>query len=113
MVVLEYMEQNKVLFCLLKGFIYLYLTHKNTQKCDEMERVRLEDLKTWLQSTDRKPLVIRGARQVGKTWLVRQLALWAKLQLIEFNFEDRKQDASLFRTNDPHVTLREIGASRK
>lgn len=77
-----------------------------------MERARLEDLKTWLQTADRKPLVIRGARQVGKTWLVRQLARWAKIQLIELNFEDRKQDASLFRTNDPHITLREIGASR-
>src|SRR3990167_4965673 len=77
-----------------------------------MERTRLDDLKAWLQSADRKPLVIRGARQVGKTWLVRQLAQWAQLQLIEFNFEDRKQDASLFRTNDPHMTLREIGASR-
>ena len=77
-----------------------------------MERTRLEDLKNWLQTTDRKPLLIRGARQVGKTWLVRQLARWAKLQLIEFNFEDKKQDASLFRTNDPIITLREIGASR-
>lgn len=77
-----------------------------------MERARLEDLKTWLQSSDRKPVVIRGARQVGKTWLVRQLAQWARLQLIELNFEDSKQDASLFRTNDPHTTLREIGASR-
>lgn len=77
-----------------------------------MERTRLEDLKAWLQSTDRKPLVIRGARQVGKTWLVRQLAKWANLELIELNFEDRKQDASLFRTNDPHITLQEIGASR-
>jgi predicted AAA+ superfamily ATPase len=77
-----------------------------------MERARLGDLKVWLKSTDRKPLVIRGARQVGKTWLVRQLAQWAQLELIEFNFEDRKQDASLFRTNDPHTTLQEIGASR-
>lgn len=77
-----------------------------------MERTRFEDLKTWLVSTDRKPLVIRGARQVGKTWLVRQLAQWANLELIELNFEDRKQDASLFRTNDPHTTLQEIGSSR-
>lgn len=77
-----------------------------------MERFRLNDLKIWVQASDRKPLVIRGARQVGKTWLVRQLAHWAELQLIEFNFEDRKQDATLFRTNDPHITLREIGASR-
>lgn len=56
----------------------------------------LEDLKTWLQSTDRKPLVIRGARQVGKNWLVPQLAQWANLQLIECNFQDYKQDARLF-----------------
>jgi hypothetical protein len=27
-----------------------------------MERARLEDLKTWLKTADRKPLVIRGAR---------------------------------------------------
>lgn len=77
-----------------------------------MERACFIDLKKWLDSADRTPLVIRGARQVGKTWLVRQLAEAANLNLIEFNFEERRQDISLFRTNDPHITLREIGASR-
>lgn len=77
-----------------------------------MERARFADVTAWLHSTDRKPLVIRGARQVGKTWLVRQLARWANLELIEINFEDRKQDTSLFRTNDPQTTIQEIGASR-
>ncbi len=77
-----------------------------------MERARFEDLKDWLNSPDRKPLVIRGARQVGKTWLVRQLAHLSNLQLIELNFEDRKEDISLFRTNNPQTTMREIGASR-
>jgi predicted AAA+ superfamily ATPase len=77
-----------------------------------MERYRFVDLKAWLQATDRKPLVIRGARQVGKTWLVRQLAKYANLELVELNFEDRKQDVSLFRTNDPSTTLQEIGAAR-
>lgn len=56
----------------------------------------LEDLKTWLQSTDPRPLVIKGARQVGKNWLVLQLVQWANLQLIECNFQDYKQDARLF-----------------
>ena len=28
----------------------------------------------WLNSNARKPLIIRGARQVGKTWLIRDLA---------------------------------------
>jgi uncharacterized protein len=77
-----------------------------------MQRRRLQDLNSWLQEADRQPLVIRGARQVGKTHLVRRLAQDAKLQLIEFNFEDNKQDISLFRTNDPYTTLLEIGASR-
>lgn len=77
-----------------------------------MERTRFVDLRNWFYSADRKPLVIRGARQVGKTWLARQLAQVVDLCLIEFNFEEKKQDISLFRTNDPHTTLQEIGASR-
>ncbi|MDQ2995118.1 MAG: AAA family ATPase [Pseudomonadota bacterium] len=77
-----------------------------------MERARFVDLVAWLKSSDRKPLVIRGARQVGKTWLVRQLAEISNLRLIEFNFEDRKEDISLFRTNDPQTTMREIAAAR-
>jgi predicted AAA+ superfamily ATPase len=77
-----------------------------------MERTRFINLKEWLYLCERKPLVIRGARQVGKTWLVRQLAKSENLTLIELNFEDRKQDASLFRTNDPKTTLLEIGAAR-
>lgn len=77
-----------------------------------MERTRFSDLWTWLFSYDRKPLVIRGARQVGKTWLVRRLAEMGNLNLIEFNFEYNKQDISLFRTNDPYTTLQEIGAAR-
>ena len=37
-----------------------------------MQRTAFEDLAAWKESPDRKPLVIRGARQVGKTWLMRQ-----------------------------------------
>ena len=35
-----------------------------------MDRYKMEDLKKWKNSTNRKPLIIRGARQVGKTWLM-------------------------------------------
>jgi len=34
----------------------------------------LSVLKQWIQEKDRQPLVLRGARQVGKTWMVRELA---------------------------------------
>ena len=38
-----------------------------------MYREKIEELKKWKQSPDRKPLIIRGARQVGKTWLMKEL----------------------------------------
>ncbi len=37
-----------------------------------MERFALEELKKWKENPDRKPLVLMGARQVGKTWLMRE-----------------------------------------
>ena len=37
-----------------------------------MERFALEELKKWKKNPDRKPLVLMGARQVGKTWLMRE-----------------------------------------
>jgi len=45
-------------------------------------------LKQWIKSTHRKPLIIRGARQVGKSTLVRMFAKQLKIQLIEINFEE-------------------------
>ncbi len=67
-------------------------------------------LNDWLLSEDRKPLVIRGARQVGKTWLVRQLAKEQKRILIEINLEKRPEMASFFEGNDPHDTLLKLSA---
>lgn len=76
-----------------------------------MKRTREKFLKTWLNSENRKPLVIRGARQVGKTWLVRHLAKKEGLELIEINFEKNPQLISLFSTNDPKQILLNLGAA--
>lgn len=73
-----------------------------------MERTCIPFLLNWLKSSDRLPLVIRGARQVGKTWLVRHLADLEKLRLIELNFEDQKELASTFSSNDPKVILKNL-----
>jgi predicted AAA+ superfamily ATPase len=71
-----------------------------------VERSLLNDLVLWLNSGDRKPLIIRGARQVGKTWLVRHLASVCHKTLIEINFEKNLSLASLFESNDPkHILL--------
>ena len=37
-----------------------------------MKRYAINDLLKWKENIDRKPLVIQGARQVGKTWLMKE-----------------------------------------
>ena len=37
-----------------------------------MYRNKIEELEKWKKSSNRKPLIIRGARQVGKTWLMKE-----------------------------------------
>jgi len=70
-----------------------------------MKRKYLKDLQVWIEGSQCKPLVIRGARQVGKTWLVRHFAEVQNLRLIELNFEKRPELASFFETNDPKEIL--------
>ena len=64
--------------------------------------------KNWINLEDRKPLVVRGARQVGKTWLIKELAKNTKKQLIEINFERDPQIKSLFETNNPQVIIQNL-----
>jgi len=73
-----------------------------------MERIRLEAIRTWLDSKHRKPLVLRGARQVGKTWLVRDLAKSASLELLELNFERNPEYTKLFSATSPQEIYDEI-----
>ena len=65
-----------------------------------MKRKALIFLENWLTQSGRKPLVLRGARQVGKTHLVRELARVKQLELIELNFEKNPEHKSLFASND-------------
>lgn len=54
------------------------------------------ELLAWARQPSRKPLVLRGARQVGKTALVRHLASTSGLQLCEVNFERLPRLRTLF-----------------
>ena len=68
-----------------------------------MRRTAFEDLAAWKESPDRKPLVIRGARQVGKTWLMRQFGAQCYKNVVYFNFDEDIDLASVFEANkDPH-----------
>jgi len=73
-----------------------------------MERTALSFLRRWLHEKGRLPLVMRGARQVGKTWLVRRLAEVENRDLIELNLEFEPGYESLFVKNDPRAVLLSI-----
>jgi len=73
-----------------------------------MQRMVVAALDDWLRVADRKPLVLREARQVGKTWLVRDLAARSGRELVEINFERDPSFARYFRTNHPASILGEL-----
>ena len=75
-----------------------------------MDRDALIDLDAWLERPARQPLVIRGARQVGKTWLVREFARRAEKRLVEMNFERDPGFSRFFDEADPQKVLRAIEA---
>jgi len=61
-----------------------------------MKREKLNELIAWKKSTSRKPLIIRGARQVGKTWLMKEFGNTQYTQTVYINFEKNKRLHSLF-----------------
>ncbi len=67
-------------------------------------------LADWLINPNRKPLVMRGARQVGKTWLIRDLAKAHSRTLIELNLEKRPELAEHFASNDPRQIVSDLEA---
>lgn len=71
-----------------------------------MYRKQLENLFMWKDRQNRKPLVIRGARQVGKTFLVREFGKEAFKYYIEINFDETPSKAELFQYDDLEVILR-------
>ena len=56
----------------------------------KMERKKLQELKKWYANKRRKPLVIWGARQVGKTYLVKDL--FAEKEFKDYVYIDLKKD---------------------
>ena len=61
-----------------------------------MYRCKMEDLKKWKNSKNRKPLIIRGARQVGKTWLMKEFGKNEYEKCAYINFDDNNRMKQLF-----------------
>lgn len=68
-----------------------------------MRRNALQDLARWKLSEDRKPMVLKGARQVGKTWLMKEFGKQFYKNFVYFNFDEEDELKSIFETNkNPH-----------
>jgi len=73
-----------------------------------MERDIYSWLKNWKNEKRRKPLIIRGARQVGKTWLVEYFGKKNFKQFIEINFEFQPHLKTCFSTLNPFEIVEKI-----
>lgn len=72
-----------------------------------MERAAYQNLLKWKNNPHRKPLLIKGARQVGKTWLMKTFGSNEYESVAYINFEKVTQLADLFETDfDVHRILR-------
>ncbi len=63
-----------------------------------MWRYILNDLRKWKDSKRRKPLIIKGARQVGKTWVLKEFGKEFKDGLAYFNFDKEEEYKQFFET---------------
>lgn len=73
-----------------------------------MYRYAIEQLQKWKQEKNRKPLIIEGARQVGKTWLMKEFGKQAYTDTIYINFDSNSIMANLF-ANDLDVNRLIVG----
>ena len=64
-----------------------------------MKRNALENMIRWKNDAERKPLVLRGARQVGKTWLMKEFGKSCYKNFVYFNFDEEDELKSIFETS--------------
>lgn len=74
----------------------------------QIHRSEVDLLSIWLAKSNRKPLIVRGARQVGKSTLVRNLAHQSQRFCFELNFERYPEHADFFKSKNPEIILNQL-----
>ena len=75
-----------------------------------MNRNAFAKLIAWKNDPARKPLILKGARQVGKTWLMKEFGKNQYESYCYFNFDEEDELKSIFETNkDPHRIIELLG----
>lgn len=81
----------------------LYYVHHLRRAVIRLKRNAISELIRWKNSTERKPMVLKGARQVGKTWLMKEFGQNYYDNFVYFNFDEEDEMKSIFETNkNPH-----------
>ena len=89
--------------CIESHFIYL------NNNIPNMYRTVIEELIKWKKSSDRKPLIVKGVRQCGKTFILREFGRENYPNVAYFNFEEDRKLASLFETDlNPHRIIKDL-----
>ena len=73
-----------------------------------MRRNSIEELKRWREDPERKPMVLRGARQVGKTWLMKEFGRTCYENYVYFNFDEEEELKSVFSVNKNPARIIEL-----
>ena len=77
-----------------------------------MERFIMEKLIKWKNSKNRKPLILKGARQVGKTYILQKFGEENYENVAYFNFDHDRNLFDLFEdTKDPKRILEQLSFS--
>lgn len=92
-----------------------FLAYFGTKKCQimhniiDMKRDILETLKAWKENKNRKPLVLRGARQVGKTYILEEFGKECFPKTHYFNFEKGRALTQAFEGDiDPKTIIQKL-----
>lgn len=64
-----------------------------------MKRNAIQNMVKWKNDEERKPLILRGARQVGKTWLMKEFGRNHYRNMVYFNFDEDEDLKSIFEAN--------------
>lgn len=88
-----YQKNKKTLYFLQNGRILsVYYFYGG----NSVYRIAIEKLYKWKESRYRKPLIIEGARQVGKTWLMKEFGKSAYTDTVYINFDSNSRMTELF-----------------
>lgn len=75
-----------------------HINHYKSVMGEPMERYVLQDLLKWKNSPYRKPLILKGVRQVGKTWVLKEFGRRYYENTAYFNFDENEEYKQFFET---------------